>query len=51
MSRKDDEVAAVARQLDGLLDALRANVDALSEILTRPAPPEGGGADERLAVP
>ena len=43
---KDSEVAAVTRELDGLLDRLRENVDALHGILTRPAPP--GEADERL---
>jgi hypothetical protein len=45
---RNDDVAAVAAQLDALLDGLRANVDALQEILTRPVPPEGGEANERL---
>lgn len=45
MSR-DDEIKAVAGQIDGLLDRLQNNVDALNEILARPAP--GGEADERL---
>ena len=42
---KDQEIAQVTAQLDGLLDKLRDNVDALNEILIRPAP---GEADERL---
>ena len=45
---KDDEIREVARQLDGLLDKLRDNVDALQEILARPAP---GETDERLVAP
>ena len=45
---KDEEIARVAAQLDGLLDQLRGNVDALNEILTRPAP---GETDERLVSP
>jgi len=48
VSGKDDEITAVARQLDGLLDKLQDNVEALREILTRPAPPGAGEADERL---
>jgi hypothetical protein len=44
---KGEEIAQVAAQLDALLDELRANVDALNEILTRPSRP-GGEADERL---
>jgi hypothetical protein len=47
---KDDEVARVARDLDGLLDKLAANVAALNLILTRPAPPQQA-ADERLIAP
>ena len=47
MSR-DSDVSKVAAQLDALLDDLRANVDALSAILTRPAAPGGGESDERL---
>ena len=43
---KDEEITRVAAQLDVILDQLRANVDALNEILSRPAP--GGEADERL---
>lgn len=42
---KDEEIMRVAMQLDGLLDQLRGNVDALNEILTRPEP---GESDERL---
>lgn len=53
MSRgmRDDEVARVAADLDDLLDALAANVAALSAILDPPAPPVQGPADERLAAP
>ena len=51
MTARDDEVAAIARKLDGLLDALTVNVDALTEILTRPVPPDSGEADERLVAP
>lgn len=51
MSAKDDEITAVTQQLDGLLDKLRDNVDALREILTRPAPPGDGENDERLVAP
>jgi hypothetical protein len=50
VSAKDAEIARVAAELDGLLDCLRANVDALNAILTRPAEP-GGEADERLVFP
>ena len=45
---KDNHVAKVAAQLDAVLDELRANVDALREILTRPGGEEN---DERLVVP
>ena len=45
---KDEEIMRLAEQLDGLLDQLRGNVDALNEILTRPAP---GEASERLMTP
>lgn len=48
---KDSDVAKVTAQLDELLDDLRANVDALNAILTRPVPPGGGEQDERLAAP
>lgn len=48
---KNDEVAKVAAQLDGLLDQLRDNVAAMNEILSRPASPGGGEADERLVAP
>jgi hypothetical protein len=48
---KDAEIRHVATQLDGLLDELAANVAALNAILTRPAPPPQGPADERLATP
>ena len=47
---KDEEIARVAAQLGGLLDQLRDNVDALNEILTRPAP-GSGETDERLVSP
>lgn len=47
---KDEEIARVAAQLDGLLDQLRDSVDALNGILTRPAP-DGGDAQERLVAP
>jgi hypothetical protein len=33
---KDDEITRVVSQLDALLDALRANVDELTAILTPP---------------
>lgn len=48
---KDSDVAKVAAQLDALLESLRANVDAMQEILTRPVPPESSEADERLVTP
>lgn len=48
---KNDEVAKVAAQLDGLLDQLRDNVAAMNEILSRPSAPGGGEADERLVAP
>jgi hypothetical protein len=53
MSRRtrDDEVARVAADLDGLLDDLAANIAALNAILTPSAPPAQGPADERLAAP
>lgn len=44
----DAEIAAVARQLDALLDDLAGSVDALSALLRRPAQPSGSD-DERLA--
>ena len=44
---KDQEIAHVTAQLDAVLDELQANVAALEEILTRPAP-GGGEKDERL---
>ena len=47
---KDEEIARVTVQLDEILDKLRGNVDALSEILTRPAPGSGEN-DERLVAP
>ena len=47
---KDEEIRRVAAELDRLLDQLRGNVDALNDILTRPAP-DGGEANERLVVP
>ena len=50
MSSKDEEIRRVAAELDGLLDQLRGNVDALNEILTRPAP-DSGEANERLVAP
>ena len=43
---KDEEIARVTVQLDEIL----GNVDALSEILTRPAPGSGEN-DERLVAP
>jgi hypothetical protein len=46
---KDEEIVRMAVQLDGLLDSLRANVDALNEILTRPASGDGEG-DGRLVA-
>ena len=51
MSAKDAEIAKVAAELDALLDELRDNVDALNAILTGPASPGSGGADERLVSP
>jgi hypothetical protein len=47
---KDEEIRQVAVRLDGLLDALRDNVDALNEILAQAGPP-GSEADERLVTP
>jgi hypothetical protein len=47
---RDKDVRDVAAQLEDLLDALRANVDTLNGILTRPAG-GGGEANERLVAP
>lgn len=47
---KDEEIRQVAVQLDGLLDQLRDNVDALNTILGRP-PAGGNESDERLVAP
>jgi hypothetical protein len=47
---RDSDVAKVAAQLDALLDSLRASVDELNTILTRPAS-GGGETDERLVAP
>ena len=55
MTTKDEEITQVTEQLDGLLDKLRANVEALNEILTRPAPngtpPDGGGERREADAP
>lgn len=48
MASRDREVRDVVAQLDVILGRLRGNVDALNAILTRPAPPDSGEADERL---
>jgi hypothetical protein len=48
---RDSEIRQVVSDLDRLLDGLRDNVDLLNEILTRPVPPDGGEADERLVSP
>ena len=45
---KDQEIAKVTEQLDEILGELRGNVDAMYEILTRPAPPLGDEDSERL---
>ena len=45
---KDEEIRQVAVQLDGLLDKLRGNVEAITAILERAAPPETGEDNERL---
>lgn len=50
MSARDDEITAVAQQLDQLLDDLAASVDALNAILAPPAP-AAPGDDERLVAP
>lgn len=50
MASRDAEIKAVVDQLDTILERLRENVDALTGILTRPAP-GGDEANERLAVP
>ena len=46
---KDEEIVRATVQLDEILDSLRANVDALNEILTRPASGDGEG-DGRLVA-
>lgn len=51
MSSRDDEITAVARQLDELLDDLAASVAELNAILTPPVPPVPGDGDERLVSP
>lgn len=48
MSAKDEEIRSVVTELDGLLDALRANVDALSAILV---PPAANGHSDGQEVP
>jgi hypothetical protein len=45
---KDAEVRRVAAELDALLARLEQNVEAMNEILTRPAQPPQGPGDERL---
>ena len=50
MSR-DEEIAQVARMLDGLLDELAESVAALNAILEGPEPPENGEQDERMVAP
>jgi hypothetical protein len=47
----DAEIMAVALQLDGLLDELGDNVDALTTLLTAPQEPPPPEEEERLAVP
>lgn len=51
MTRKDDEIARVAAQLDSLLDEMAASVEALNVILMRPLPPEPGTDEKRLVAP
>ena len=51
MASRDNEIRGVVAQLDEILTRLRGNVDALNAILTRPAPPDSGEADERLVAP
>jgi hypothetical protein len=48
---RDSEVRQVVSDLDRLLDGLRANVDVLNEILTRPVPPDADEQNERLVSP
>lgn len=45
---KDAEVRRVAAELDTLLAQLEDNVEAMTAILARPAPPPQGPEDERL---
>ena len=48
MAAKDREVAAVVGELDGLLDQLRDNVNALNAILV---PPDAPAPGKELAAP
>ena len=47
---RDAQVLAVTRELDARMDDLKATVDALNAILTRPQDPPGEAA-ERLVNP
>lgn len=47
MASRDKEIRAVVSELDAILAALSANVDALNGILTSPADGDGE-QDERL---
>lgn len=51
MASRDGEVRDAVAQLDGILEQLRRNVDALNAILTGPPPGGGGEANERLVGP
>lgn len=51
MASRDKEIRAVVSQLDAILAALSANVDALNGILTRPADGDDDEHDERLVTP
>lgn len=49
MATREQQIEALATELDGLLDQLAASVDAIGAILKRPKPPPE--SDERLVTP